>query len=228
MSRRAAECVVASTAAKRDSLLCLPTGHSPAGLYHQWVREVESKPELFRSLRVIKLDEWLGVSASDPVSCEHYLRTRILGPLAIDAPHYIAFDSEAADPSIECARINAELERRGPIDLCILGLGKNGHLGLNEPSLRLQPHCHVAQLSEETRQHSMFDDREVRPTHGLTLGIGDILQARKIVLLITGEGKASAIARFFEGVVTTEVPATFLWLHHDVEVFLDEAAAGTR
>ena len=228
MSLRATERVVAAAAAKSDSLLCLPTGHSPAGLYQRLVSEAESRPELFRGLRVIKLDEWLGVPASDSVSCEYFLRSRVLGPLAIDAERYTSFDSETSDPLSECARVSRELERRGPIDLCILGLGKNGHLGLNEPSPGLQPRCHVAKLTAQTREHSMFDDRKERPAHGMTLGIGDILRSRKILLLITGEGKAAATARFLEGTVTTEVPATFLWLHHDVGVLLDEATAEAR
>lgn len=228
MSRRAADSVMAVVTAKRDSLLCLPTGNSPAGLYRELSREAHTKPDVFRSLAVIKLDEWLGVPASDSGSCEHFLRSRILGPLAIAAERYISFDGEAADPHAECERISKELERRGPIDVCVLGLGRNGHLGLNEPGASLQPHCHVATLSEQTRHHFMVGERKEKPVHGLTLGLRDLLQSRKIVLPITGAGKETAIARFLEGTVTTEVPATFLWLHHDVEVFMDGAGAGAR
>jgi galactosamine-6-phosphate isomerase len=228
MSRRAAESVMAVVAAKPDSLLCLPTGNSPAGLYQALSREAQTSPDLFRSLRVIKLDEWLGVPASDSSSCEYFLRNRILGPLAVGADRYISFDGEAPDPQAECERISKELERHGPIDLCILGLGRNGHLGLNEPGASLQPHCHVATLSEQTRHHYMVGERKEKPVQGLTLGLRDLLQARKIVLPITGAGKEAALARFLERTVTTEVPATFLWLHPDVEVFLDEAGAGVR
>jgi galactosamine-6-phosphate isomerase len=108
--------------------------------------------------------------------------------------------------------------------LCILGLGKNGHVALIEPGPCLEPHCHVAKLSEETLRHAMMSSREAKPAYGMTLGIGDILQARKIVLLVTGTGKERVIARFLEGTVTTDLPATFLWLHPDVEVFLDDSS----
>ena len=223
MSREAAAHVTAAAVAKNDSLLCLPAGNSPAGLYQELSREAERKPDLFRKLRVVKLDEWLGVPAGDAATCEHFLRSRLLDPLEIEAERYISFNSETADPLRECAKVSADLERQGPIDLCILGLGKNGHVGLNEPGPSLQLHCHVAKLSEQTLRHAMMSSREAKPVYGLTLGMGDILRARKIVLLVTGEGKERVIARFLDGTVTTDLPASFLWLHHDLEVLLDDS-----
>jgi len=223
MSRIAAARVIAAAAAKNDSLLCVPAGNSPAGLYRELIREAETKPDLFRSLRVVKLDEWLGLPARDGATCEHFLKSRLLDPLAIAAERYITFDSETTDPLRECAKVHAELERQGPIDLCILGLGKNGHVGLNEPGPSLQPHCHVAKLSEETLRHAMMSSTEAKPAYGMTLGIGDILRARKILLLVTGEGKERVIVRFLDGAVTTDLPASFLWLHHDLEVLLDDS-----
>lgn len=223
MSRKSAARVIAAAAAKSDSLLCVPAGNSPAGLYRELFREAERKPDLFRSLRVVKLDEWLGVPASDAATCEHFLKSRLLDPLAIAAERYISFDSETADPLRECAKVHGELERQGPIDLCILGLGKNGHVGLNEPGPSLKLHCHVAKLSEETLRHAMMSSREAKPAYGLTLGIADILQARKILLLVTGTGKERVIAKFLDRTVTTDLPASFLWLHHDLEVLLDDS-----
>jgi galactosamine-6-phosphate isomerase len=164
-------------------------------------------------------------SASDPNSCDHFLNEHVIGPLGVKADRYISFDAAATEPSAECARVSEAIARRGPVDLCVLGLGKNGHLGLNEPGPTLQPHCHVATLSEMTRQHPMFDDRPERPLHGLTLGIGDLLKSRRILLLITGKGKDAATAKFLEGAVTTEWPVSFLWLHPHVDVLLDESTA---
>jgi len=224
MSREAALRVTAAATTKGDSLLCAPAGNSPAGLYQELIREAARKPDLFRRLRVVKLDEWLGVPASDAATCEHFLRSRLLDPLEIEGKRYISFNSEAVDPLRECATVQEELERQGPIDLCILGLGKNGHVGLNEPGPFVQPHCHVAKLSEETLRHAMMSSRETKPAYGLTLGIGDILQARKIVLLITGAGKERVIARFLDGTVTTDLPASFLWLHRDLEVLVDDSS----
>ena len=225
MSRQAAELVVATVQAKRDALLCLPTGHSPAGLYQEMIGAAGRKPDLFADLRVVKLDEWLGVPVGDPNSCEHFLQERVLRPLRVEADRYASFDAAAADPLAECARISREIERRGPIDLCILGLGKNGHLGLNEPAPALHPHCHVATLSEQTRNHSMFDGRAERPRNGLTLGVGDLLRSRRILLLVSGKGKEAATAKLLEGAVSTDWPVSFLWLHSRVDVLLDENGA---
>jgi putative deaminase/isomerase len=223
MSRRAAARVIAAATAKSDFLLCAPTGNSPAGLYEALIRERGKNSDLLRSLRVVKLDEWLGVPPGDPASCEHYLQSRLVGPLAIAAERYLSFDSETKDPVGECARISAELERQGPIDVCILGLGRNGHVGLNEPAASMQPHCHVAKLSAETLGHAMMSGRDAKPAFGLTLGMADILASRKILLLVTGKGKERAIARFLEATVSTDLPASFLWLHQDVEILLDDS-----
>jgi len=224
MSRWAAARVIAAAIAKSDFLLCAPTGNSPAGLYEALIREHGKNPDLLRSVRVVKLDEWLGVPPGDPASCEHYLQSRLVGPLAIAAERYLSFDSETKDPVRDCARISAELERQGPIDVCILGLGRNGHVGLNEPAPSVQPNCHVAKLSAETLGHAMMSDRDVKPAFGLTLGMGDILASRKILLLVTGKGKERAIARFLEATVSTDLPASFLWLHQDVDVLLDDSS----
>ena len=223
MSRRAAAHVIAAATAKSDFLLCAPTGHSPAGLYQELIREGARQPDLLRNFRVVKLDEWLGMPPSDPASSEHYLQSRLVGPLAIAAERYLSFDSETKDPVRECARISAELERKGPIDVCILGLGRNGHVGLNEPAPNLQPPCHVAKLSAETLGHAMMGGRNAKPESGLTLGMGDILASRKILLLVTGAGKERAIEKFLEATITTDLPASLLWLHRDVEVLLDDS-----
>jgi galactosamine-6-phosphate isomerase len=223
MSRRAAARVIAAATGKSNFLLCAATGNSPAGLYQELIREGARQPDLLRNFRVVKLDEWLGVPAGDPATCEHFLQSRLVGPLAIAAERYLSFDSETKDPVRECARISAELERQGPIDVCILGLGRNGHVGLNEPAPSVQPNCHVAKLSAETLGHAMMSGRDAKPAFGLTLGMGDILASRKIVLLVTGKGKERVIERFLEATVTTDLPASFLWLHQDVEVLVDDS-----
>jgi galactosamine-6-phosphate isomerase len=96
-------------------------------------------------------------------------------------------------------------------------------MGLNEPGSSVQPHCHVAKLSAETLGHAMMSGRDAKPAFGLTLGMGDILASRKILLLVTGKGKERAIERFLEATITTELPASFLWLHQDVDVLLDDS-----
>uniref|UniRef100_UPI0035937362 6-phosphogluconolactonase n=1 Tax=Pricia sp. TaxID=2268138 RepID=UPI0035937362 len=112
----------------------------------------------------------------------------------------------------------------GPIDICILGLGKNGHIGFNEPAKTLTPFCHVAKLSEKSLQHSMANTMKPKPAYGLTLGMADILRSKKIILLLTGSDKQDIIFKLLSKEITTQLPASFLWLHHDVSCFIDSNA----
>jgi galactosamine-6-phosphate isomerase len=223
MSKAAAECVSEVLARKRDAVLCAATGNSPTGLYRELARAAQVDSGLFAAVRLVKLDEWLGVPPDHPASCEHYLRNKVVGPLGIGSERYLAFRSDASDAVEECGRVQTELDRRG-LDACILGLGANGHVGLNEPAASLEIGCHVAQLTDETRRHGLLAELAIKPTHGLTLGIGDILRSRKIVLLITGRGKERAYSELLSGKLTTAAPVSLLALHDHVDVFVDESS----
>jgi putative deaminase/isomerase len=224
LSAQAGALVIDEIGKQKDLLLCAATGNSPIGLYDALASKSATDSGLFAKLRIIKLDEWSGIPEQDPGSCEHYLRTRLLDPLGIAPERYIAFAATPADPAAECHRVRTELERRGPIDLCILGLGINGHLGFNEPGPFLIPHCHVAHLSEESRRHAMVRTMDDAPRLGMTLGMQEILAARKIVLLVAGSGKQQAIAGLLTGKVSTTLPASCLWLHGNVDCLIDQMA----
>lgn len=222
MSHQASSLLVAQMEKNSRLLLCAATGNSPAGLYQELAAKARSDRRFFDRMRVIKLDEWGGLPENHQVTCEAYLRKKLLGPLEIPLDRFISFHSDPEDPREECNRIQHLLDNKGPIDLCILGIGINGHLGLNEPGTSLEPHCHVATLSEESFQHSMVRSAEIKPEYGLTLGMVDILSSRKIILLITGEKKNHVARRLLEGKISTAFPASLLWLHGDVECFIDK------
>ncbi len=222
LSAQAAALVTAQIERKRGLLLCAATGNSPIGLYGELAHRAAADRDLFRSLKIIQLDEWGGVRETDPGSATHYLRERILNPLAISPDRFIAFDA-SAEPAEACRRMRAELERIGPIDLCVLGLGRNGHIGFNEPGAALVPYCHVAHLSEETRQHAMTRSMDRPPEFGLTLGLQEILAAKRILLLVTGDGKQRTVARLLSEEVSTTLPASLLWLHGNVDCLIDRA-----
>jgi len=207
---------------KKDALLCAATGNSPIGLYEQLVNKSLEDESFFEELKIIGLDEWGGVPANHPITCEYFLKTKLINPLGIPAEKTIMFNTDPNHPFEECSRIQFELDSKGPIDICILGLGKNGHLGFNEPGPFLEPHTHKADLSVESMQHSMLDSASVQPAYGLTLGMRDILSSRKIVLLITGNHKSSVTEDLLEGKITPNIPATFLWLHENVDCLIDE------
>ena len=221
MSILAADLVQEEVLKKPGLLFCAATGSSPAGLYEEMGARLRLRPGLFDGMRIIKLDEWGGVPAYHPVTCEYFIRKRLLEPLSIPEERYHSFHSDPEDPELECRVIRSTLQEEGPIDLCILGLGKNGHLGLNEPDTQLEPYCHVAQLSELSLEHKMISSMEIKPSFGITLGMEEILAARKIIFLITGKGKKDVMQKLMEKEVHPELPASFLWEHPRVDCLMD-------
>ncbi len=231
MSRRAAARIARELRRRPGLLLGAATGATPTRAYARLAEMRAATPSLFRALRVLKLDEWLGLRAPHPATCQSYLRRHLLGPLGVPAARYQGFRTRPREPGAECARIGSWLARHGPIDLCVLGLGRNGHLLMNEPASSLEPGAHVARLSALTRRHSMVRALKTPPHRGLTLGLGDILRSRSILLLVSGRHKRAALARTLRGGLTTRCPASLLWLHTDVTVLCDRevvGALGTR
>ncbi len=216
--RVAAEAVLDAVRKKPDSLICVATGASPLGLYSELAKY---SAELAR-VRILKLDEWGGLAVDDPATCEVYIRREVLGPWGLSPECLTGFQSDAADPENECARIRAAVERLGGIDVCILGMGADGHIGLNYPAAALPSETHVTDAS--TLRHAMLDAALRKPTHGFTLGMAEVLRARTILLVVNGAAKAQAVRQLMSGEITTEFPASLLWLHDDVRLFADRSA----
>jgi len=221
MSDMATSLVLEELVNKPNLLLCAASGSSTEGLYRELVRTAGKDKSLFNRIRIMKLDEWGGVPAYYPVTCEFFLKKKLIEPLDISKDRYITFASDPEDPEAECQRIQSRLIKEGPIDVCILGLGQNGHLGFNEPSPELEPYCHVAELSAESLQHTMISSLERKPKYGLTLGMKEILSSRKIILLLSGTGKKKIAEKFLEGKFSTELPASLLHLHPHAECLID-------
>ena len=217
----AAESINDIISANKKASLCLATGSSPEGLYSTIVKQASSDQAKYSSIHIVKLDEWGGLADNHPATCEFYLRNKFVDPLKVSSDRYTSFKSSAQDRSAECRRIQAELDRHDGIDVCVLGLGTNGHLGLNEPAPHLMAHVHVAELTDQTKQHSMLEGSEQKPSWGFTLGMGDLLKSKKIILIVNGQKKTAQLRRLLEPSVETDYPASFLWLHPDVELYTD-------
>lgn len=226
VSREAADMVLEVLQSNPRAVLCLATGASPSGMYRLMVEEQKRRPTVFEKLRVVKLDEWYGLPMNHPSTCEAYLQEHLVGPLKLPRERYLAFNSKAANPQRECARIGRALERWGGIDLAILGLGVNGHLGLNEPAAELMADAHVAKLTPQSKQHAMLKDVGARATYGLTLGLGQLMQSRQILMLVSGASKRKALAQMSSGRISTRVPGSLLQLHPRVTALCDRAAHG--
>ena len=226
MSRKAAERILGALAGKPDLLLCAAGGSTPLRTYQLLAAQRMHSPETFQRLRVVKLDEWGGIAMDDPGSCENQLRTLLMVPLGLPADRYFGFNSNPANPEAECERVRRRLGEEGPIDLCVLGLGMNGHIAMNEPAPSLQPEAHVAHLAETTLAHPMLANSKSKPRFGLTLGMAEILASREILLLVSGAGKRGPLRKFLRREITTEFPASFLWLHSNWTLLCDRDAAG--
>jgi len=209
---------------KPDLVLCAASGSSPVLTYQYLADYARNNPAFFRQIRVVQLDEFL-VPGLATGRGETYMNDNILGPLRVTPDRYLGFDS-SADPEIEAARMNAQLGAWGGLDMAVLGLGLNGHLGMIEPAEELTPEAHVAALHLSTQQHTMVQDLQERPQAGVTLGIGDMLQAREVLLIVNGEHKREALRQLLTRRVSTKFPASLLWLHPNAWLLADEPALG--
>jgi galactosamine-6-phosphate isomerase len=226
LSQYAADWLVARLREQPSALVCLAAGSTPSRAYELLMERGAAEPTLFQRCRFIKLDEWGSLAMDDPATCEHQLRAALVTPLGM-SDRYTAFESQPANPVVECARIATWLQQFGPIDACMLGLGLNGHIGFNEPAEFLEPHAHVARLSESSLNHAMLKRSTRQPGYGMTLGMADLMQSRRVLLLASGNAKRRPLEQLLSGRITTAVPASLLQLHPDVTLLCDSEAAGT-
>ena len=225
LGRKAADLILRELKRKPDLLLCASAGGTPTGAYQRLAAHHARQPALFRKLRVLQIDEWAGLPRGNPASCAMDLRTKLLAPLGIDPRRRLAFATDTVDPRRECDRITRWLAAHGPIDICILGLGTNGHVAMIEPASTLVPHAHVAKLAPSSLKHPLLNNLKHKPRLGMTIGMSDILSSRKILLLVSGAHKRACLARLFQPRVTTLFPASLLWLHPATTVLYDRTAA---
>jgi 6-phosphogluconolactonase/Glucosamine-6-phosphate isomerase/deaminase len=227
LSQDASDKLIACIENKSDAVICLATGATPLLTYQFLAEKVYQRKTDISKVTFVKLDEWVGLPLHAPGTCEHFLQQHVMKPLGLREEQLIGFRSEGIDEA-ECLRVTGQIAQRGGLDLCILGLGKNGHLGLNEPSAALEPFCHIGKLDEKTQGHDMLKTAGVPVEYGITLGLQDILRAKEVLLLIAGEGKQAATDAFMTKKVSNLTPASFLWLHDNLTCLLDTSSCQVR
>ena len=207
-------------------VLGLATGASPIETYALLVERYKSGRISFRNVTTFNLDEYCGLPTDDPNSYISFMRRHLFDLVDI-SPENIHIPNGNADPEIECARYDEEIKKAGGIDLQLLGVGRNGHIGFNEPAPYFSKGTHAVQLTQSTIDANAKYFQEGRcPTRALTMGIGSIFSARKIVLIATGDKKADAVYNAVHGNISPmDCPASVLQLHPDVTFLLDRAAA---
>ena len=226
LSRKAANIISAQVILKPNAVLGLATGSTPVGAYKQMI-EWHKKGDLdFSRVRSVNLDEYKGLSGDHDQSYRYFMNHNLFDHVNIDKANTNVPNGLAEDPAAECRRYDQVIRDMGGIDLQLLGIGGNGHIGFNEPCDVFEKGTHVVTLTEETRRSNarFFSSIDEVPTHALTMGIQGIMSAGKILLLASGEAKAKAVYDSCFGPVVPGVPASVLQLHRDVIVIADEAA----
>ena len=227
MSRAAADLVADYVRKQPAALLCLPSGDTPTRMFEFLKQDVMEGKVNFRDCSFVGLDEWAGMDETDEGSCRHYMDQHLFEPLAIETDRVHFFNGTNSDLQQECHRINEFINEKGPIDLMMVGLGLNGHVGLNEPGVDFKLYSHISDLDEKTtRTAQKYFKEKTHLTRGITLGPRHFLESKVAVLIASGARKAEIVAQSLEGKVSNEVPASIIQRHPGAYVFLDGDAAG--
>ena len=226
MSAAAADVVAQRLEERPSAVFMLPTGITPLGMYRRLVEMYRSGELTFTEATFFNLDEYLGLAPDHAASYHVYMKENFYGLVDADPARVFVPDGTAPDPEAECDRYEAAIAEAGGIDVCVLGIGRNGHIGFNEPGAPFDSRTRVVQLSESTRKVNAGDfEADRAPERAMTVGMATIFESRDVLLLASGTNKAGAVAAAMEGDVSESVPASMLRSHPNASLFLDEVAA---
>lgn len=227
MSRKAADIIKGVICSKPDAVLGLATGSTPEGVYKCLIDDNKKGLIDFSKVTSFNLDEYVGLDGNNPNSYRYYMDHNLFNHINIRKERTFVPNGIAEDLEKECESYDAKIKLAGGIDLQLLGIGNNGHIGFNEPADMLIPSTHVTKLTEETIKANsrFFPTLDQVPRKAVTMGMGSILKARKILLLASGKNKADIIARLLQGGISTNLPASMLHMHSDVTLIVDKEAA---
>jgi glucosamine-6-phosphate deaminase len=227
LSKIAAEEFAKVVIEKPTAVLGLATGGSPVGMYKELIAKCKNNELDFSKCTSINLDEYIGLNPEHEQSYRNFMNTNLFNHVNINKDRTFVPNGLAQNLEEECKNYDNKIEELGGIDVQLLGIGNNGHIAFNEPGDELSAGTHIISLTESTIEANarFFDSIDEVPRKALTMGLGGIMKAKKIILIASGEGKAEAIKGLFSGKITTENPATMLQMHRDVVVIVDEAAA---
>ena len=228
MSKKAAQIIAEEIKKKPNLVLGLATGGTPVGTYRELVKMYKNGEVDFSRVITFNLDEYLGLSPDDERSYHYYMYSNFFNHVNVKPENIHIPNGVAEDIDEECRRYDEAIEKAGGIDLQLLGIGVNGHIGFNEPGDELLTATHVTNLAPDTIKANarFFESIDEVPKKAITVGLGTIMKAKKIILLASGREKAKIMAELLdEDAVSTKVPASFLLLHRDVTIIMDEEAA---
>ncbi|MBS6396506.1 MAG: glucosamine-6-phosphate deaminase [Clostridiales bacterium] len=226
MSRKAANVISAQVILKPDCVLGLATGSTPIGTYKNLIKWYEQGDLDFGDVTTVNLDEYKGLPRENDQSYYYFMHSNLFDFININPDRTNLPDGTNPDAEQECARYEEVIRETGGVDLQLLGLGHNGHIGFNEPADTFEQDTHCVDLQERTIEANkrFFASVDDVPKQAYTMGIGTIMRAKKILVVISGEDKAETVKKAFFGPVTPQVPASILQMHPDVTIVADEAA----
>ena len=226
MSRKAANIISAQVILKPECVLGLATGSTPVGAYQQLVDWYQKGDLDFSGVTTVNLDEYKGLDGENSQSYRYFMNYNLFDHVNVDKSRTFVPNGLEEDGEKECARYDQVVAATGGVDLQLLGLGRNGHIGFNEPCDEFKKGTHLVALSQNTidANSRFFDSIDEVPKFAYPMGIRTIMQARKILMVVSGEDKAEAVRKSFFGPCTPEVPASILQMHPDVILVADEAA----
>ncbi|WP_143318028.1 glucosamine-6-phosphate deaminase [Clostridium sp. HBUAS56017] len=209
---------------KADAVLGLATGSTPIGLYKKLIEMNKNKEIDFSNIKTVNLDEYVGLGEEDPQSYRYFMNKNLFNHINIDKANTFVPNGLAEDLEKETKSYDEKIEELGGIDIQILGIGSNGHIAFNEPDDFLISETHVTNLAKSTIEANsrFFKSINEVPTRAITMGIGQIMKAKKVLLLVKGEDKTEVIKELLDGNITTNNPATMLKLHKDATIVIDE------
>ncbi len=226
MSKQAAEDVTQLMGLRSHPLLCAASGDTPAGLYREVVEKVNQQKLNISDWSFVGLDEWVGMNETDEGSCRYNLDEQLFHPLKIEDTKISFFDGRSNDLDKECEEVEEFIRKQGGIDIAILGLGMNGHIGMNEPGTSASLRSHLTALDPVTQKVGQkYFKQEQQLKEGITLGIATLLEAKQIILLVSGAHKAEIVKQLLEGDISEKLPGSLLRNHPGLKVYLDAAAA---
>ncbi len=226
LSQKAAKLVAEQVNGKPNSILGLATGSTPIGLYEELAEMYKNGTIDFKEVSSFNLDEYYPINTDNEQSYRYFMQKNLFSKINIKPENTYIPNGEAEDPSSECRAYDELISKKGDIDLQILGIGQNGHIGFNEPDISLNCDTHMTSLTQNTIEANsrFFASADEVPTHALTMGIASILKSKKIILLANGASKRKVVAALLDKGITTNIPATLLKVHPDVTVICDREA----
>ena len=226
MSEKAARIIAAQVIVKPECVLGLATGSSPVGTYQRLVERYKAGKLSFAGVTTVNLDEYKGLSGAHDQSYRYFMQENLFNHVNIKPENTIVPNGQTEDVEAMCQAYEKQIEEWGGVDLQLLGIGHDGHIGFNEPTDHFPAMTHEVELEEITRQANkrFFNSIDEVPTAAYTMGIGTVMAARKVVLVATGADKKEILYKTLCGPVTPQVPASILQFHPDVTIICDEAA----